>query len=195
MSERRVVAWCTVSIDGYSSGPDGPEHDTWLYDHVMLPEAAEYFEGIWRGCSTAMLGRNNYVGFHSVWPGITEDPATDPRTRDLGTWLCSVEKCVVSTTLPEQEATWENSRVFRDPGSAVATLKADPGRDILVLNSATLIQSMLVAGHVDDLRLVIVPVLLGGGLRLLPDAVSLGWDMASCATLPDGALGVHYRRP
>lgn len=195
MTDRRVAAWCTVSIDGYSSGPGGPQQDSWLYEHVMQPATAEYFEGIWRGCSTAMLGRNNYIGFHAVWPGIVGDPLTDPRTRDLGRWLCAVEKCVVSTTLPEQEATWENSRVFRDASQAVATLKAEPGRDILVLNSAQLIQSMLAAGLIDDLRLVIVPVILGGGLRLLPDAVSLGWDLASSATLPDGALGVHYRRP
>ncbi len=185
---------CTVSMDGYSSGPDGPQHDTWLYEHVSRPETGEYFEGIWRGCSTAMLGRNNYLGFHAVWPGITEDPATDDRTRDLGRWLCSVEKAVVSTTLPESEATWENSRVFRDAGKAVATLKSEPGRDILVLNSATLIQSLLADDLVDDLRLVVVPVLLGGGLRLLPEGVSLTWDLASSTTLPDGALGLHYRR-
>lgn len=189
-----MMVWCTVSIDGYSSGPEGFEHDTWLYEHVMRPATAEYFEGIWRGCSTALMGRNNYVGFHSVWPGITEDPATDPRTRDLGRWLCSVEKGVVSTTLPESGATWENTRVFTGPGEAVAALKAEPGRDILVLNSARLIQSMLVAGLVDDLRLVVVPVLLGGGLRLLPDAVSCAWDLVSSTTLPDGALGVHYQR-
>ena len=139
MSERRVVAWCTVSIDGYSSGPEDPEHDTWLYEHVMHPAAEEYFEGIWRGCSTALLGRSNYLGFHAVWPGITEDPATDPRTCDLGRWLCSVEKGVVSTTLPESEAAWENTRVFRNPGQAVTALKTEPGRDILVLNSAQLI--------------------------------------------------------
>ena len=84
MSERRVMAWCTVSIDGYSSGPGGPGHDTWLYEHVMRPATSEYFEGIWRGCSTALMGRNNYAGFHSVWPGITGDPATDPRAPDPG---------------------------------------------------------------------------------------------------------------
>jgi dihydrofolate reductase len=194
MSERRVMAWCNVSIDGYTSGPAGPQHDTWLYEHAMRPATAEYFEGIWRGCSTALMGRNNYLGFHSVWPGITEDPATDPRTRDLGRWLCSVEKGVVSATLPESEATWENTRVFRDPGTAVAALAAEPGRDILVLNSAQLIRSMLTAGLIDDLRLTVVPVLLGGGLRLLPDGVSGAWDLVSSATLPGGALGVHYRR-
>jgi dihydrofolate reductase len=194
MSERRVIAHCVVSIDGYSSGPGGPAHDTWIYEHVMRPATGEYFEGIWRGCSSALLGRRNYLGFHSVWPGITEDPATDVRTRDLGRWLCSVEKGVVSTTLPESEATWANSRVFRDAGQAVTTLKAEPGRDILVLNSATLIQSMLAAGLVDDLRLQVVPVLAGGGLRLLPDGVSGPWELASSTTLPDGALGLHYRR-
>jgi dihydrofolate reductase len=194
MSGRRVMVHCTVSIDGYSSGPGGPQHDSWLYEHVMRPASGEFFEGIWRGCSTALMGRNNYLGFHSVWPGITEDPATDPRTRDLGRWLCSVEKGVVSTTLLESEATWENSRVFRDADEAVATLKAEPGRDILVLNSATLIQSLLAADLVDDLRLVIVPVLLGGGLRLLPDGVSRTWNLASSTILPDGALGVHYHR-
>jgi len=185
---------CSVSIDGYSSGPGGPEHDTWLHEHALLPATGEYFEGIWRGCSTALMGRINHVGFHGVWPGITDDPATDPRSRDLGRWLCSVEKGVVSTTLPESEATWEDTRVFRDAGEAVATLKPEPGRDILVLNSAKLIQSMLAADLVDDLRLSVVPVLLGGGLRLLPDGVSGAWDLVSSTTLPDGALGVHYQR-
>jgi dihydrofolate reductase len=71
---------------------------------------------------------------------------------------------------------------------------AEPGRDILVLNSAMLIQSMLTAGLVDDLRLAVVPVLLGSGLRLLPDRVSGAWNLASSTTLPDGALGLHYQR-
>ena len=57
-------------------------------------------------CDTALLGRNNYLGFHAVWPGITADPAAGPRTRDLGRWLCSVEKGVVSATLPEQAGTF-----------------------------------------------------------------------------------------
>jgi dihydrofolate reductase len=97
----------------------------------------------------------------------------------------------VVTTLTESEATWENSRVFRDAAEAVAALKA-AGRDILVLNSAKLIQSMA-AGLVDDPRLAVVPVLRGGGLRLLPDGLSGAWDLASSTTLPDGALGVHYQ--
>ena len=194
MSERRVQVQCTISIDGFSSGPGGPQHDTWLTEHAMRPATGEYFEGLWRGCTTALVGRNNYLGFHSVWPGITEDPATDERTRDLGKWLCSVEKAVVSTTLAEEDATWENSRVFRDAGKAVATLKAEPGRDILVLNGATLIGSLLEADLVDDLRLVVVPVLLGDGLRLFSHGVAGAWELQQSTTLPDGAIGMHYSR-
>ena len=50
---------CTVSIDGYSSGPDGPAGDSWLHEHALRPATGEYFEGIWRGCDTALLGRTN----------------------------------------------------------------------------------------------------------------------------------------
>jgi dihydrofolate reductase len=109
---RRVVAWTSVSIDGCTSGLDGPEHDTWLQEHAMREETAAYFEGIWRGCDTAVLGRRCYEGFYAVWPGITRDPATDPRTRDLGRWLDSVEKVVFSRTL--DDAQWKNARIARD---------------------------------------------------------------------------------
>ncbi len=191
-SERRIVAECSVSIDGYSSGPSGTEHDTWLYQHAMTEASAEHFEGVWRGCSSALVGRTNYVGFHSVWPGITRDPATDPRTRDLGEWLASVDKAVVSTTLTE--AAWEHSRIFTDVQTAVATLRSEPGRDILVLNSATLIQSLLAEDLVDDLKLTVVPVLLGGGLRLLPEGVASEWSLVASTAMSHGALAAHYRR-
>lgn len=192
MNQRRVVVQCTVSIDGYSSGPDGPAKDTWLHEHAVRPTTAEYFEGIWRGCTTAMMGRTNYVEFGSAWPSITEDPTTDERTRDLGTWLCSVEKAVVSTSLTESETTWNPARIFRNEVEAVETLKGEPGRDILVCNSAQLIQSLLAADLVDDLRLAVVPVLLGGGLRLLPGGVAGDWELVSSLTHPDGALSLHY---
>ncbi|HYH30787.1 MAG TPA: dihydrofolate reductase family protein [Pseudonocardia sp.] len=191
--QRRVVAWASVTMDGYTSGPGGVAHDTWLYEHAGQEQTAAYFEGIWRGATTALLGRTNYVGFHSVWPGITRDPATDPRTRDLGRWLDSVEKVVVSRTL--QDAPWENSRIARDLGSEVEKLKGGPGRDILVLNSASVIQALLRADLVDDLRFAIVPSLVGGGLRLFAEGMPASrWTLAGAATLEHGAVGLHYRR-
>jgi dihydrofolate reductase len=178
-------------MDGYTSGPGGPAHDTWLIKHVRREPSAAHFEGIWRGASTVLVGRTNYEGFYSVWPAITADPGTDPRTRDLGMFLNSVEKVVFSRTL--QEAGWENSRIARDPESEVKALRDTPGRDILVINSASIIQALLRAELIDDLRFAVVPVILGGGLRLFAEGLpASAWNLSQATVLEDGAIGLHY---
>ncbi|AYY11365.1 dihydrofolate reductase [Actinobacteria bacterium YIM 96077] len=192
MSHRRIVAWANITIDGYSSGPGGPADDSWLYEHAQQEQTAEYFEGIWRGADTIVLGRINYEGFYAVWPGITRDERTDSRTRALGQWLDATEKVVVSRTLTD--APWENSRIARNLEDEVRALREAPGRDVLVLPSASVIQALLRADLIDDLRLAVVPVLAGGGLRLLPDGVSTGFETAGVTALRHGAVGLHYRR-
>jgi dihydrofolate reductase len=191
--QRRVVAWATISIDGYTSGPGGPAEDTWLHEHVRREPSAAHFEGIWRGASTVVVGRTNYEGFYSVWPGITADPATDPRTRDLGVFLNTVEKVVISRTL--HEAGWENSRIARHLEPEIIALRDAPGRDILVINSASIIQALLQARLIDDLRFVVVPVLLGRGLRLFTEGLpNSAWSLTQATVLDDGAIGLHYSR-
>ncbi len=188
---RRVVAWVSLSIDGYSSGPKGPEGDAWLHEKAMLDSTCTYFEGIWRGADTAVLGRTNYEGFYSVWPGITRDPASSDRIRAIGQWLDSVEKVVISKTLTE--AKWENSRVASDLESTVRELKAAPGRDIMVLNSASIIQALLKAGLVDDLRFMVMPTIVGGGLRLFSEGLpESNWELADSVNLSSGVIALHY---
>jgi dihydrofolate reductase len=189
---RHIVAWTSVTLDGYTSGPEGVQGDAWLYEHAGQPATLEYFEGIWRGADTIVLGRVNYEGFHSVWPGITRDPQTDPRTRDVGRWLEATEKVVISRTMTE--APWENSRIARDLAGEIERLRDAPGRDVLVINSASVIGELLRLGLVDDLRLAIVPVLVGGGLRLFPDGVTAGFETAGVTALEHGAIGLHLRR-
>ena len=191
-SRRRIVAWASVSIDGRTSGPDGPAGDTWLYAHAMQEDTSIFYEGVWRGATTALVGRTNYDGFASVWPDITRDPATDDRTRALGRWLEAVEKVVVSH---HDDLSWENSRVTHDLEAEVRALKGASGGDILVLNSASVVRQLLELDLVDDLWLAIVPVVLGDGLRLLPDGLPPSdWRLAQSTTLAHGAIGVHYRR-
>jgi dihydrofolate reductase len=191
-SGRRRERAGRVSLDGYTSGPDGPAHDGWLYEHVGRPATAEYFEGIWRGADTIVLGRTNYEGFYAVWPDMTRDPSTDARTRDVGRWLDATEKVVISRTLTD--APWENSRIARDLAGEIGRLRDAPGRDVLVINSASVIGELLRLGLVDDLRLAIVPVLVGGGLRLFPDGVDARFDTAGVTALEHGAIGLHLRR-
>jgi dihydrofolate reductase len=107
---------------------------------------------------------------------MTCDERTDPRTRDLGRRLDATEKVVVSRTLTD--APWENSRIARDLAAEVERLRRAPGRDVLVINSASVIGGLLRLDLVDDLHLALVPVLVGGGLRLFPDGVAARFHTA-----------------
>jgi dihydrofolate reductase len=100
---------------------------------------------------------------------------------------------VFSRTL--QEVGWQNSRIARDLETEVKALKSAPGRDILVINSASIIQALLRLDLLDDLRMAVVPVTLGGGLRLLPEGIqAASWELAEVTALAHGAVAVHYRR-
>jgi dihydrofolate reductase len=190
---RKVVSWVSVSMDGYTAGPKGPENDEWLYEHASEPDTQAYFEGVWRGATTAMFGRVNYEGFYAVWPEITRAPTTDPRNRELGQWLDSVEKVVCTRTLEATE--WENSRIARDPEAEIRLLKRRKGRDILVINSASVIQTLLRAKLIDEIRLAVVPTMLGDGERLFTDDLTeSAWTLAGAATLRHGAVCLHYLR-
>lgn len=70
-----------------------------------------------------------------------------------------------------------------------------PGRDVLVLNSASVIGELLRLDLVDDLRLALVPVLVGGGLRVFPDGVAASFNTVGVTALQHGAVGLHLRRP
>jgi len=75
-----------MSCRRQQAGREAPADDIWLYEHVQRASAAAHFEGIWRGASTVVVGRTNYEGFYSVWPGITADRA--PICAPV-TWACS----------------------------------------------------------------------------------------------------------
>ncbi|MFH8797223.1 dihydrofolate reductase family protein [Streptomyces sp. NPDC017941] len=195
--QRKVIADAVVSMDGYTS--TGAEDDMgWAMEHITSEQSEIMYEGIWRGVSTAVVGRVNWEGFTSVWPGLTSDPTSSARTRDLGNWLATVDKVVVSRTLEQSDldkTEWTNARVARDLEAEVRSLKAGPGRDILVLNSAGVIQALLRADLIDELSLTVLPTTLGGGVRLLPEGFSSKWRLSHATTVPTtGAVALCYRR-
>ncbi|HZO27346.1 MAG TPA: dihydrofolate reductase family protein [Chloroflexota bacterium] len=159
--QRKHIGWVTLSLDGYSAGPGNDMSR--IAEHAGHEQMMAYTEGIWRGVSTAVMGRTNYEGFFGYWPPVAKDPASTPRNRDLAIWLDTVEKVVFSRTM--QRAEWQNTRVASDLETEIRALKAASGRDILVLNSASIIQALLNSELLDELQLFLVPVLLGGGLR------------------------------
>ena len=115
--------------------------------------------------------------------------------RDLGAWMEVVEKVVFFTTLIETE--WENSRLARQALDAeVKALKEQPGREIFVMNSASIIQQLLQPRPGRRPPHGVVPSVVDGGLRLLPQGLPAStWELTEATTLAHGAVGLQYRRP
>ncbi|MDX3101039.1 dihydrofolate reductase family protein [Nonomuraea angiospora] len=159
-----------LTLDGVSQGPGSPEEDTsdgftrggWLVPHMdgtfvqRVSDWLDLADGL-------LLGRRTYEAFARDWPEIT-DPA-DPFTERMNT----LPKYVVTNTLTE--GTWNPTTVLKgDPVQAVTELKARPGRELQIHGSARLGDSLLAAGLIDTLRLVLAPTVLRTGRRLLAGA-------------------------
>jgi dihydrofolate reductase len=139
-----------------------------------------------------LVGRVNYEGFLGYWPKVKDDPKASPGDVEISRWLDGVPKIVFSRTL--REVTWQNARLAK--GSAaeeVAALKRAPGKDIILQNSTRLAHSLLAADLIDELHLLVAPVVLGAGRALftgLPRRIDLG--PAEVARSDDGAMVLRY---
>lgn len=190
MTDRKLIGWVHVSLDGYTAGPGGDL--SFLGEHAVHEQTASHFEGVWRAASTVLLGRTNYEGYVAYWPVVAKDPGSLARDRDFATWLDGVEKIVFSRTI--RDATWRNARIAEQELEAeVLDLKRAPGRDVIILNSASIIRALIGADLVDELRITVLPEILGGGLRLLPEGLPRSaWTLLGTTTFTTGAVGLHY---
>ena len=130
-----------------------------------------------------LLGRRTYEGFAANWPQMDDS--------DFGRRMNTIEKFVVSSTLPDGAATWGPTTVLR--GDAVAelqSLKAQDGGDLLVEGSGQLVRTLVTHGLVDEFRLMVFPVILGSGIRMFPEetAAAATLAMTSSATVGSGVL-------
>ena len=164
---RKVIANEFLTLDGTAQAPGGPDEDTsagfqhggW---HMKYGEGSGVRELI-AEAGGFLLGRRTYEIFAGYWPNAPED------VQEIAEPLNAKPKHVASRTLADP-LEWQNSSVLPAPlPEAVAALKEEDGGDLLVIGSTVLVQSLIQHGLVDELRLMIAPVLVGGGKRLFPD--------------------------
>ncbi len=167
----RVVVSEFMSLDGVVQAPGGPEEDTeggFAHGGWSMP----YFDpevmgaAIGEGMSTAgalLFGRRTWQGMAAAWPERAGDPFADQ--------MNAIQKYVVSRTLTQDDLTWTNTTLLSGDNAmaAIAALRAQDGGDIQIWGSASLVRAMLVEGLVDQLNLMIEPIVLGGGKRIFPD--------------------------
>ena len=176
-----------VTLDGVYQGPGSPDEDTtdgftrggWMVPHMdqtFIAIAAGWLER----AGALLLGRRTYEAFAMAWPQNT-DP-DDPFAERMN----SLPKYVASHTITETP--WTPATVLGgDVVAQVAELKAQPGDELQLHGSARLAQSLLAAGLIDEIRLVITPTVLGQGRRLFPDdGPALGMRVAENTTTPGG---------
>jgi dihydrofolate reductase len=165
----RVIVNISLTLDGVMQAPGRPDEDLrggfkhggWALpyaDSVMGTVMAERIAG----AGPLVLGRRTYQDLASVWPHRSED---NPYT----TVINNVQKYVASTTL-EEPLSWNNSALLKgDAADAVASLKEDQSKDLVVLGSGELVQSLMRRKLVDEYVLLIHPLVLGSGRRLFTD--------------------------
>ncbi len=184
---RKLVLSCYTSLDGVVQDPVGMENSglgNWTGPFNRGPEGDRIMQEELEAADIVLLGRTTYEGFAAVWPGI-DDPAGFARK------LNSMRKYVASTTMKQAE--WTNTSVLSgDVGSAVQKLKSEGGGDILVYGSAGLAHTLMPAGVVDVVRLMIYPIVLGRGTRLFPADYGATLELKRIRSLGSGIVHAEY---
>lgn len=189
---RRVRLSTFLTLDGVLQAPGGPTEDWtggfpyggWLAPHVD-ETVGEMMEG-WIGHDyDLLLGRKTYEIFAAHWPDQDDE---------IGRTFNAIDKFVVAGA--GTPLTWTNShRLEGEPGEAVRRLKALGDRDLLIQGSGQLVQAMLAADLVDEMTLMVFPVILGQGKRLFRDGVgATAWRMTETRHSPSGVVCSRYVR-
>lgn len=186
----KIVVTEFVSLDGVFEDPGGSEgfrYGGWTFAIDRGPAGDRFKMDELREAEAQLLGRVTYEGFAAAWPQRNED--------EFSQKMNAMPKYVVSKTLGS--ADWTNSTILSgDMEQEVTQLKQDTVGSILVAGSISLAQGLLAAGLVDQLNLMVFPVILGSGKRLYPDNAD---DMArftlasSQQVSDDGVLTLVYR--
>jgi dihydrofolate reductase len=190
---RKLIVSEFMTLDGVMQAPGGKdedrdggfEHGGWTlpYWHDDIGQA---FGALMQNVDAFLLGRRTYVTHAEAFEPM---PAGDV----FGDMMNAPKKYVVSKTL--KDPIWRNTTIIRDNViESVRALKAQPGKDIVTDGSSQLVHALLKHDLVDELHLLLYPLAVGGGKRVLPDGVYATFRLLSAKPYPSGVVGLHYER-
>ena len=193
----RIVVSEFISLDGVVQAPGGAEEDTeggfqhggWSMPFFDPDVMGSAIDEVAQRTDALLYGRRTWQVMAGAWPERAGDPFAD--------WINSAEKHVVSNTLTENDLTWGPTSLIRgsDLVGAVTALRERPGRDVNVMGSSQLVRSLIEADLVDELNLMIEPIILGGGKTIFPrNGEARPFALVSATTTPTGVQVCRYER-
>lgn len=179
---RKVVMWNLVSLDGFFQGAS--QWDLSWHQDVWGDELEQFSVEQARSADMLLFGRRTYEGMAAYWADAEGE---------IADFMNGVHKLVFSRTL--HTVTWRNSALAtQPPQEEVARLKAQPGKDILVFGSAELSAALMHHGMIDEYRLGVVPIVLGGGAPLFkPRPEPMRMSLIEARPLSTGCVILTYR--
>jgi dihydrofolate reductase len=176
---RKIVAGLFISLDGVVEAPE-----TWHFPYFN-DEMAQVVGSQMADSDTMLLGRVTYQDFAGYWPHQGSDV-------EMADYMNSTPKLVASTTLDTVD--WQNSTLIKgDVAEELAALKKQPGKNISITGSATLVRSLLRDNVLDELQLLVHPIVVGRGKRLFEDGSDqIPLNLVKSTTFSTGVLSLTY---
>jgi dihydrofolate reductase len=188
---RKLIVSEFMTLDGVMQAPGGKdedrdggfEHGGWTLPY-WHDDIGKSFGALMLETDALLLGRRTYVTHAQAFEPM---PPGDP----FGDMMNAPKKYVVSRTL--EKPIWRNTTIIRDNViESVRALKTQPGQNILTDGSSQLVHALLAHDLVDELHLLLYPLALGGGKRVLPSGVHRMFALKSATPYPSGVVGLHY---
>ncbi len=178
---RKIVAGLFLSLDGVFESPD-----RWHFPYFN-DEMGQAIQSQMDASNTMLLERVTYQEFASFWPDQSSDEVP------MANYMNSTPKVVVSTTLDTAE--WKRSTLIKgNVAEELTRLKGEPGKDIMITGSGTLVRSLLRDDLLDELRLLIHPIVVGRGKRLFADeGKQTALTLVDATTFCTGVLSLIYQ--
>jgi len=183
---RSIIQLAHVSLDGYLADPEG-RMDFVTFDH----EIAEHIYPLMRTVDTGLYGRTTFQMMESYWPSVLDSAKATAGEKGHARWYADVKKIVASRTLPAR--TGQVTIAGDDIVSVIAAAKQQPGGDMMIFASPTLSHALSAAGLIDEWRLTLQPVIVGGGLPLFGGKEARSkLELRSSRTFRCGVVATHH---
>jgi dihydrofolate reductase len=188
---RKLVVLMHISLDGFAVSNEGLGLE-WTF-RGMSEEVAQVANMCLQDVDTVIFGRSTYQGMQKFWSTVPDNPESRPDQLAHARWLEQTTKLVFSTTLSEVE--WVNSRLIKQHiAEEVNALKQQSGQTMMILGSPRLIHSFLPLGLIDEYRLFLHPVVLGGGIPLFKDLKKMmNLNLVESQTFGNGVVHLRYQ--